>query len=113
MNYYARLCSRAFAVVVLGVGLAHALGWWSGAEANLLQHARRLLFETRRTDALLQRREAVAEGLALKRTVVAEVLAGRLTLREAARRFADVNDQIDCDDSELVANYLKPTTQEE
>jgi hypothetical protein len=112
MNYYARLCSLGLGTVVLFAGLAHVVGWWSGAETSLLQSARRLLFETRRTEALFQRNGAVEDSLALKRAIVAELLAGRLTLNEAARQFADANNRIDRDDPELVADYLKPTTQE-
>jgi hypothetical protein len=112
MNYYARLGSLGLGAVVLFTGLAHALGWWSDQETGLLQQARRLLFEARRTEALLQRVEAIEENRGLKNAVVDELLAGRMTLREAARRFADANERIDRDDPELVVEYLKPTTQE-
>ena len=112
MSFYARFCSLGLGVVVLLAGLGHALGWWTGAETGLVQQVRRLLFEARRTEALVQRNAAVEESLALKRAIVAELRAGRLTLHEAVRQFAEANDGIQRDDPELVGEYLKPATQE-
>ncbi len=112
MNYYARFGSFGLCAVVLFVGLAHTLGWWSGEQKGLFQQVSRLLFEARRTEALTQRGEAVEEALVFKRATVAELCAGRLTLREAARRFADANNSIERDHPDMVPDYLKPATHE-
>jgi hypothetical protein len=113
MHYYARLCSCLLGGVFLSVGLIQALGWWFGQESSMLRLVRSLVFEAHRSEALLQRKDVIEESLSLKRAIVDEILAGRLTLREAALRFAEANEMIDNnDDPGFVAEYRLPTTQE-
>jgi hypothetical protein len=52
---------------------------------------RALAQELRRTEALEQRREATLRIYAGKHRAVTEVLAGLLTLRQAAERFGELN----------------------
>ena len=112
MRLFARLCAYIAAVVALLVGLSLFAGSWLGERANGLQVGRWIVFESRRTEALRLRSEAVAQGEEQKKTIVADLRAGRLTLREAAAQFREANQLVQKGIPGMVADYRTPTSEE-
>ncbi|HEY7428703.1 MAG TPA: hypothetical protein VH682_31020 [Gemmataceae bacterium] len=108
MRVFARLCAYAAVAVVLFVGLFSLIGLRFGKASDLSQ----LLFESRRSEALRRRSEMVNHNIEVKRTIVAEIVAGRLTLHEAAVRFQEANHLVENNDADLLPDYQKPATEE-
>src|SRR5262249_50141638 len=90
------------------VGFFSLLALRFGKESDLSQ----LLFESRRSEALRLRSEMVNHNIEIKRTIVAEIVAGRLTLREAAIRFHEANHEVENNDRDLLPDYQIPATEE-
>jgi hypothetical protein len=53
----------------------------------------------------------VNRNIEVKRTIVAEIVAGRLSPREAAVRFQEANCLVENNDADLVPDYQKPPTE--
>src|SRR5262245_28498927 len=105
MRFFARISAyAAVAVVVLAGGLFSLLALRFGNRSDLSL----LLLESRRSEALRVRSEMVTHNIEIKRTVVADIVAGRLTLREAAIRFQAANHLIENNDRDLLPDYQIP-----
>src|SRR5262249_52103266 len=108
MRVIARICAYAAVAVVLFVGLFSLLALRFGKQSDLSQ----LFFESRRSEALRLRSEMVTHNIETKRVIVAEIVAGRLTLREAAVRFQEANYLVENNDRDLLPDYQVPATEE-
>ena len=102
MRFLARFCANA------ATGLFSLLGLRFGKKLDLSK----LLFESRRLEALRYRTEMVLQNLEVKRAIVAEIVAGRLTLREAAIRFQEANHEVENNDPDLLPDFQMPATEE-
>jgi hypothetical protein len=103
------LCAVASAVLWVGVPCVSAFG--RNTEGRSLTQW--YLFEMRRREALEQRSMAVAQSLEVKRAAVGDLLANRLTLREAAEQFAEADELIEDDEDVLVAHYRISQTEQQ
>ena len=112
MKFFARLCVCVVAAIAVLVGLSLFSGRWLGDGANGFQVGRWIVFESRRSDALRHRSEAAAQGGEIKRAIVADLRAGRLTLREASAQFREANQMVDKGVPDMVADYRTPTSEE-
>src|SRR5262249_25669114 len=100
MRSFARFSAyAAVAAVLLAGGLFSLIGSQFGKQSDLSQ----LLFESRRSEAIRLRDEMVLYNHEVKRTIVADIIAGRLSLREAAVRFQEANSLVENNDPDLVA----------
>jgi hypothetical protein len=108
MRLFAHICAYAAVAIVLFVGLFSLLGLRFGNQSELSQ----LLFESRRSEALRLRSEMVTRNIDIKRTIVADIIAGRLSLREAAVRFQEANCLVENNDPDLLPDYQIPATEE-
>ena len=70
-------------------------------------------WEMRRSEALNQRSAELLRSLEIKKVVVEDLLADRLTLREAAEEFRQADELIETNSGGLVATYLKAKTEDE
>jgi hypothetical protein len=107
MTFFARISAYAAVAVVLFVGLFSLIGLRFGNQSDLSQ----LLFESRRAEALRLRNEMVTHNLEVKRVIVADIVAGRLTLREAAVRFQKANHLVENNDPDLLPDHQIPATE--
>src|SRR5262245_49235648 len=101
MRLFARICAYGAVGVLLFVGLFSLLALRFGKQSDLSQ----LLFESRRGEALRVRSDMVTHNIAVKRAIVAEIVAGRLTLREAAVHFQEANYLVENNDRDLLPDY--------
>jgi hypothetical protein len=108
MRFIARICAYAAVAVVLFVGFFSLLALRFGKQSDLSQ----LLFESRRSEALRLRSEMVTHNIETKRVIVAEIVAGRLTLHEASVRFQEANYLVENNDRDLLPDYQIPATEE-
>jgi hypothetical protein len=108
MRFFARFCACAAVAVVVSAGLLSPLGTRFGKQSDLSQ----LLFESRRSEAWRLRSEMVTRNIEVKRTTVVDIVAGRLTLHEAAVRFQEANCLIENNDPDLLPAYHKPATEQ-
>jgi len=108
MRFFARISAYAAVAVVLFVGWFSLLGLRFGKQSDLS----RLLFESRRSEALRIRAEMSLYSDEVKRTIVAEIVAGRLTLHEAAVRFQEANHLVENNDRDLLPDYQIPGTEQ-
>jgi hypothetical protein len=108
MRFFARICAYAAVAVVLFVGLFSLLALRFGNQSGLSQ----LLIESRRSEALRLRNEMVNHSNEAKRKIVAEIVAGRLTLHEAAIRFQEENHLVENNDPDLLSDYQIPATEQ-
>lgn len=109
MRFYTRLLVCAATALMLCVILLNCAASWFDADASVLRLGRLLVFEARRAQALTARTEIVGRSMAIKRGIVAQLIAGRVNLREAIDQFANANDMIENGDRELIAKYQLPT----
>ena len=112
MKLFVHLCIWAAVPITLAVTLCNLADSWLDDQEGVFQLGHMVVFEARRTEALQYRMEMVAQSDEIKRAIIVELLAGRLTLREAAAQFREANQMVENIDRELVANYLAPTTEE-
>jgi len=108
MRFFTRIPAYAAVVVVLFVGLFSLIGSRFGKQSDLSK----LLLESRRSEALRLRTEMSCHNLEVKRTTVADIVAGRLTLHEAAVRFQEANHLVENNDRDLLPDYQIPATEE-
>ena len=108
MRFFTRISAYAALAVVLFVGLFSLLGLRFGNQSGLSQ----LLFELRRSEAMRLRDEMLTHNFEVKRTIVADIVAERLTLHEAAVRFQEADLLVENNDPDLLPNYVIPTTEE-
>lgn len=109
MRFYTRLLVCAVTALMLCVILLNCAASWFDADANVLRLGRLLVFEARRSQALSARTEMVERSLDIKRGIIAQLIAGRVDLREAIDQFAKANEMIGNGDRELIARYQLPT----
>jgi hypothetical protein len=102
------LIGFVFSVLYLGVSRVLACG----ADGEMDHLARWLLHEMRRSDALHQRQMEMAEAMKIKRAATTELIAGRMTLREAAKQFSAADAIVQNDSEGLVATYIAPETEQ-
>jgi hypothetical protein len=109
-----KLATRLLLIVLVfaGVyaGVSHAIT--ASADNQGRELARWLLREARRTAALDQRAEEMAQIHQVKRAVSEEVIAGRLTLQEAAAQFRDADTIVETNHDGLIGSYRTPQTEE-
>ncbi|HEY7425020.1 MAG TPA: hypothetical protein VH682_12385 [Gemmataceae bacterium] len=108
MSFFTRSCAYAAVAVVLFVGLFNLIGLRLGNLSGLSQ----LLLESRRSEALRLRDEMITHNIEVKEAIVAEIVAGRLSLHEAAVRFQEANHLVENTDADLLSDYRIPTTEE-
>lgn len=101
------VCASVAALVAAAISCTSDLLWDSRGRGL----AQWYLSEIRRRDALNQRSVVIAHSLEVKRAVIGDLLAHHLTVREAARQFAEADALIEDDDDVLVAPYRKPRTE--
>jgi hypothetical protein len=106
----ARLLSLASLSVVLFLGVSHFLAF--GADGKIHRLVRQILLEMRRADALHQRQAEQAEVMEIKHVATKEFIAGRMTLREAAKQFRAANALVQADSDGLVATFMTPETEQ-
>jgi hypothetical protein len=104
MRFFAHLCvCAAVAVTLLSLVNLRFVG-----RSDLSQ----LLFELRRSETLQHRIALVAGNMEIKQAIVADIVAGRLSLREAAVRFQEANCLVENNDPDLLPAYQIPATEE-
>jgi hypothetical protein len=100
------------AAIALLLALCLFAGPWMGERASGLQLGRWIVFESRRSEALRHRAEAVAQGAEIKKAIISDLLADRLTLREAAAQFREANQLVESGIPDMVADYRTPTSEQ-
>jgi len=108
MRFFARISAYAALAVVLFVGLFSLIGLRFGKQSDLSW----LLLELRRSEAMRIRNEMVTHHFEVKRTIVADIVAGRLTLHEAAVRFQEANHLVENNDRDLLPDFQIPDTEQ-
>lgn len=109
MNIFTRMVVCAGTAVLFSGLFFHLANSWCDEETNVMQAGRRLLFETRRAEALQERKEMVSRSLEVKRSIVADLAAGRLHLAEAIDQFNEANHMIQNINMDLIPMYRLPT----
>lgn len=112
MKYFVRIGASAVVAAALAAGLSGLAGPWLGEDMNVAELGRWMLRESRRTEAISALRETVDVARTRKNAVVDEVLAGRLTLVEAAVKFREADEAIEHVDPETAVGYSTPETEE-
>lgn|GEM_PF-5655458 len=109
MRIFSRMIVCAAAALLLSTILFYFADAWSGEKTSALQAARKLVLESRRNQALSARAEEISHSLTIKRAIIAQLVAGRLHLREAISQFHKANEMIENMDLDLVPPYQRPT----
>jgi hypothetical protein len=113
MRLLNRLMVCAAAAMSLSAVLCYVAECWFGDNTSVVGTARWLVRETRRSQAFQTRIEMVARSTSVKRDVIAQVIAGRLRLRQAIIHFRDANELVENNDPDLVPRYWCSTDPEE
>jgi hypothetical protein len=108
MKFLSRMLLYALVIAMVSAGLSEILARGQ-SEGESLVH--RFLFEFRRSEALTQRTEEVAQSIEIKRAVIDDLIADRVTLREATEQFRSANELIENDSEGMVATYRGPRTE--
>jgi hypothetical protein len=97
------------ACLVFAAGASLPLLLWPAAsDLNLLD----FMWEGPRGEALERRMTSCRLVTEAKQKILEEVIAGRLTLRQAAQRFVPLNAQFDDGNDDLVGTYRRFTEEE-
>lgn len=105
MNIATRIVVYFGTLLVVGVGNYAFFKSQFGVEMEPWQFARAYLFETRRTVALEESHRQASESRNIKRSVIAELLQGRTSFREAIAHFQKSNELIEQDETGTIAPY--------
>ena len=111
MMKYASHLLLLVAVAAVGAGVSHAIT--SGTRADGRSLARWLLFEIRRSEALEQRAAEISRSLETKKHIIGDLIAKRLTLREAVEEFRQADELIENNSSGLIAPYRTANTEDD
>lgn len=111
MKFVSRLLLIVVVFALLYEGMSHVIA--ASADGEGPNVARWFLWEFRRSEALQLRAKEVNQSMEIKADIINELLAGRLTLREAASQFHAANALVEADHDGLVADYRLPQTEEE
>ncbi|HEY7315436.1 MAG TPA: hypothetical protein VH643_39265 [Gemmataceae bacterium] len=109
MKHVSRLLLTVFVLTILGVGMMRVLASRDQHGGQSLAHW--YLLEIRRSAALDSRASEMSQSLEVKKAVIADLLAKRVSLREAAEQFREADQQIDNDGVGLVAPYRMPESE--
>jgi hypothetical protein len=110
MKHVSRLLLTISALAILGIGMTQ--GFASRDPRARQNLARRFLLEMRRAEALEYRANEMSQSLEVKKAVIEDLVAERLTLREAAEQFRRADQPIENDPAGLVAPYHAPETEQ-
>jgi hypothetical protein len=80
---------------------------------GMATQGRLLVREVQREEALDQRTEAAGRCMRGKLRIVAEVLAGRMSLRDAADGFGELNTLLDDGNDDVLGAYPRAASEEE
>jgi hypothetical protein len=104
------VCSAA--AMLLSAVLFHFADAWFGQDTSVLGASRQIVYEVRRSQALRARAEMVSRSLDIKRDIIARLLDGRLSFRQAIVQFQKANELVEKVDLDLIAVYRSPTNSE-
>ena len=105
-----RLLLIGFVFTILYLGVSRLLALEADGEIHAV--AERFFHEMRRSEALQQRRREQAESTKVKMGIAEDYIAGRLTLREAAKQFGAADAIVQDGPDGLVASYHVPETEQ-
>jgi hypothetical protein len=111
MKYMPHLLLTVVMSALLFVGVSHVFASDVNGRGEGLAHW--ILFEMRRSEALQQRLEEIARSLEIKKAVIDDLIAERLTFREATKAFRQADESISKNPDGLVAPYHTVQTEEE
>jgi hypothetical protein len=111
MKYVPHLLLTVVMTAIIFVGVSYGVASDVNGRGEGLAHW--ILFEMRRSEALQQRLEEISRSLEVKKVVIDDLLAKRLTFREAAEAFREADESISQDADGLIAPYHTPQTEEE
>lgn len=97
--------------VALYQGVSHLFA--SAADGEGINLARGFLLEIRRSEALDLRANEIAQSMEVKTQIIDDLIAARLTLREAGEKFHDAATIVEPNREGLVPSYRIPDTQQE
>src|SRR5579875_1586091 len=109
MKIFTRMGVCLGTALLLAAPLGYFANAWLDGESSVLQAGCKLVLELQRTQALHRRMEMIARSQAAKKDIVAQLVAGRLSLREAISQFHAANAMIEPTDLEWVPTYQVPT----
>jgi hypothetical protein len=109
MKYLFTLLSCVLTSVILSLAISRlSTVHRGGRQRNLFGW---ILFELRRDDALRQRSEEIKQCHKIKDDAAAQLIAGRLTIREAMEVFASADELVDDGNNDLAGcHYPLPRT---
>jgi hypothetical protein len=111
MKYLPHLLLTVVMTAIIFVGVSYGVASDVNGRGEGLAHW--ILFEMRRSEALQQRLEEISHSLEVKKVVIDDLLAKRLTLHEATEAFRQADEAISSDPDGFIAPYRTPQTEEE
>ncbi len=112
MKVFLRMAVCVGTATVMGFILSGFASSWFAGQADVIQLSRWLVYETRRTEALRHRAEMIAQAQDVRGEIIATVVAGRLSLRQAMAQVQRANELVENLDEDLVGRYWTPTDPE-
>ncbi len=85
----------------------------SSVDGESVNLARSFLTEFRRSEALEVRGIEIAQSMQVKKAIVEDLIADRLSLREAEERFLDSDSMVEADQNGLVPRYRSPESEQD
>lgn len=111
MKYASYLLVAVILAGLMGMSIASVIGSNDGSGGKSL--AAWFLFEMRRSEALQQRAIEIQQAMKIKKAVVDDLVAERVTIREATEAFHQADELIDRSTDGLIAPYRTAETQDE
>jgi hypothetical protein len=84
--------------MLLSTLMFHVADSWFGEDSNVLGACRQLVLETQRAESLRARAEMVARSRSAKRNILDQLLAGRVSFRQAVVQFQRANELVEAVD---------------
>jgi hypothetical protein len=94
MRLFSRLIVCAAAAMVLSALMFHVADSWFGGDSSVLAVCRWFVLELQRAESLQAREEMVSRSRSAKRDVIDQLLAGRMSFRQAVVQFQKANELV-------------------
>jgi hypothetical protein len=94
MRLFTRLIVCAAPAMLLSALVCHVADSWFGDNSNVLGVCRQIVLEAQRAQALQVRAELVARSRSAKHDILDQLLAGRMSFRQAVVQFRRANELV-------------------
>jgi hypothetical protein len=109
MRLFTRLIVFVAAAMLLASGVLHVVDSWFGDKGSVVGAFRQIVHEARRKESLRSYGEIITRSREMKRDITAQLIAGRLSFRQAIAEFQRAIELVENVELDKIAARRSPT----